>query len=234
VEAAYDMLLMQRLSRRRAGKVANGNIRYADIKPIRSTGTGALPEWLQKTVKNIPVSVESPSTNSLGIQAGVYGALTVLTFVSGSSPASAGPYTGADVPGLILATSFGASLYFLSKKKISLVVITIGGLVVGAVIGSAVEQWLQVDIVPFYGIHSPAVIVTEFILFSQFLVSLYLRLFNDQWLSPPGGVMGHPVVSTEEFLSLTHQHANQYTATKALVAGKWEEQKRLRTKKSRG
>ncbi|RWW73914.1 hypothetical protein BHE74_00018182 [Ensete ventricosum] len=120
VEAAYDMLLMQRLSRRRAGKVANGNIRYADIKPIRSTGTGALPEWLQKTVKNIPVSVESPSTNSLGIQAGVYGALTVLTFVSGSSPASAGPYTGADVPGLILATSFGASLYFLSKKKISL------------------------------------------------------------------------------------------------------------------
>ncbi|KAJ8512023.1 hypothetical protein OPV22_002457 [Ensete ventricosum] len=154
VEAAYDMLLMQRLSRRRAGKVANGNIRYADIKPIRSTGTGALPEWLQKTVKNIPVSVESPSTNSLGIQAGVYGALTVLTFVSGSSPASAGPYTGADVPGLILATSFGASLYFLSKKKISLgkaVVITIGGLVVGAVIGSAVEQWLQ------------------------FLVSLYLR-----------------------------------------------------------
>lgn len=54
-------------------------------------------------------------------------------------------------------------------------VITIGGLVVGAVIGSAAEQWLQVDIVPFYGIHSPAVIVTEFILFSQLLVSLYLR-----------------------------------------------------------
>ncbi|CAD5195036.1 unnamed protein product [Musa acuminata subsp. malaccensis] len=178
VEAAYDMLLMQRLSQRRAGKVANGNIRYADIRAKRSTGTSALPEWLQKTVKNIPVSVESPSTNSLGIQAGVYGALMVLTFVSGSSPASAGPYTGADVPGLILATSFGASLYFLSKKRINLgkaAVITIGGLVVGAVIGSAVEQWLQVDIVPFYGIHSPAVIVTEFILFSQLLVSLYLR-----------------------------------------------------------
>ncbi|URE38357.1 hypothetical protein MUK42_32640 [Musa troglodytarum] len=178
VEAAYDMLLMQRLSQRRAGKVANGNIRYADIRPIRSPGTGAWPEWLQKTVKNIPVSVESPSTNSLGIQAGVYGALMVLTFVSGSSPASAGPYTGADVPGLILATSFGASLYFLSKKRINLgkaAVITIGGLVVGAAIGSGVEQWLQVDVVPFYGIRSPAVIVTELILFSQFLVSLYLR-----------------------------------------------------------
>lgn len=54
-------------------------------------------------------------------------------------------------------------------------VITIGGLVVGAAVGSVVENWLQVDIVPFFGIHSPAVIVSEFILFSQFLVSLYLR-----------------------------------------------------------
>ncbi|MQM02222.1 hypothetical protein Taro_034985 [Colocasia esculenta] len=54
-------------------------------------------------------------------------------------------------------------------------IITVGGLVAGAVVGSAVENWLQVDIVPFFGIHSPAVIISEFILFSQFLVSLYLR-----------------------------------------------------------
>lgn len=53
-------------------------------------------------------------------------------------------------------------------------VVSVGGLVVGAAIGSAVEQWLQVDIVSFYGIHSPAIIVSEFILISQFLVSLYL------------------------------------------------------------
>ena len=54
-------------------------------------------------------------------------------------------------------------------------VITIGGLVAGAAVGSVIENWLQVDIVPFLGIHSPAVVVSEFILFSQFLVSLYLR-----------------------------------------------------------
>lgn len=54
-------------------------------------------------------------------------------------------------------------------------VITLGGLVAGAVVGSAVESWLQVDIVPFLGIHSPATVVSEFVLFSQFLVSLYLR-----------------------------------------------------------
>ena len=54
-------------------------------------------------------------------------------------------------------------------------IITIGGLVAGAVVGSAVESWLQVDIVPFLGLHSPAAVVCEVILFSQFLVSLYLR-----------------------------------------------------------
>lgn len=54
-------------------------------------------------------------------------------------------------------------------------IITIGGLVAGAVVGSAVESWLQVDIVPFLGINSPAAVISEFILFSQFLVSLCLR-----------------------------------------------------------
>ncbi|XP_042493107.1 protein CHAPERONE-LIKE PROTEIN OF POR1, chloroplastic-like [Macadamia integrifolia] len=178
VEAAYDMLLMQSLTQRRAGKVINSSIRYADMKPLNGPRMGSMPQWLQATVKNIPISVEAPSTGNLGLQAGVYGALVVLTFANGTSASSAELYAGANVPGLILATSFGASLYFLTKKNINLgkaTVITIGGLVVGAAVGSAVENWLQVDIVPFLGIHSPAVIVSEFILFSQFLVSLYLR-----------------------------------------------------------
>ncbi|KAL6660246.1 hypothetical protein ACP70R_002368 [Stipagrostis hirtigluma subsp. patula] len=92
VEAAYDMLLMQSLSQRRAGKVVDNSIRYADVKPI---------------------------------------------------------------------------------FKVAL--ITVGGLAAGATVGSAVENFLQVDIVPFLGIHSPAVVVSEFILFSQLLVSLFVR-----------------------------------------------------------
>lgn len=44
----------------------------------------------------------------------------------------------------------------------------------GAVVGSVVENWLQVDIVPFIGIHNPATVVSEFVLLSQFLISLYL------------------------------------------------------------
>ncbi|KAF5947032.1 hypothetical protein HYC85_017260 [Camellia sinensis] len=121
-----------------------------------------LPGWdpclsgCKQLVKNSPVSFETPNTGDLGIQAGVYGALMVLNYVSGASTSSTVPSTGADVPG-----------------KATL--ITIGGLVAGAVVGSVVENWLQVDIVPFFGIHFPAVVVSEFILFSQFLVSLYVR-----------------------------------------------------------
>ncbi|KAJ6825276.1 protein CHAPERONE-LIKE PROTEIN OF POR1, chloroplastic [Iris pallida] len=178
VEAAYDMLLMQSFTQRMAGKVVNSSIRYADVKPVKTSGTGALPQWVQSAAKSPPVSVEAPSIQELGIKAGVYGALAVFTYASGASTSSTGTYSGADVPGIILATSFGASLYFLTKKGTGVgkaTLITVGGLVVAAVVGSAVEQWLQVDGVPFFGIHSPAVIVSEFILFSQFLVSLYLR-----------------------------------------------------------
>jgi len=114
------MLLMQSLTQRRAGKVINSSIRYADVKPVRSPGISSLPQWLQTRVKNVPVSVEAPSSRDLGIQAGVYGALMVFTFASGASTFSGGTYTEADVPGLILATGFGASLYFLTKKSSSL------------------------------------------------------------------------------------------------------------------
>nr|GEX78141.1 protein chaperone-like protein of POR1, chloroplastic [Tanacetum cinerariifolium] len=162
VEAAYDMLLMQSLSQRRAGKVVNSSIRYADVKPVNTSQMGSMPQWVQGALKNPPVSVESPSARDLGIEAGVYGALAVLTYVNGAS-SPVGSLSGSDVPGLILATSFGASLYFMTKRNVKLgkaTVITIGGLVAGAVVGSAVENWLQVDIVPFLGIHSPATVET--------------------------------------------------------------------------
>ncbi|KFK37076.1 hypothetical protein AALP_AA4G209500 [Arabis alpina] len=174
-EAAYDMLLMQSLNQRRAGKVVSNNIRYADVKSSNPLGTGTVSQWM----KNPPVSIDMPSTSNLGIQAGVYGAMMVLTYVNGSSVDSSGmPYAGADVPGLILASSFGASLYFMTKRNVKLgkaAAITAGGLVVGAVVGSTIESWLHVDVVPFLGLHSPASVVSEFIVFSQFLVSLCLR-----------------------------------------------------------
>ncbi|RZC54980.1 hypothetical protein C5167_013832 [Papaver somniferum] len=178
VEAAYDMLLMQSLTQRRAGKVLSNSIRYADAKPVKTVSrNSSMPQWLQSRVMNSPVSVETPTMNELGVQAGVYGTLMALQYFNGISTSNTPGSTAADVPGLILAGSFGASLYFLTKKNSKLgkaTLITIGGLVVGAVAGSAIENFLQVDIIPFIGIRSPAVIVSEIIVFSQFLVSLYL------------------------------------------------------------
>ncbi|XP_057863497.2 protein CHAPERONE-LIKE PROTEIN OF POR1, chloroplastic [Cryptomeria japonica] len=180
VEAAYDTLLMKSLMQRRAGKVVDNSIRFADVKLLGNSGIGGMPEWLKNFLKNSPVSVEAPSTNDLGIQTGVYGALMAWTLVNGIQYSAGGQYSsgGADVPGLILATGFGASLYFLRKKNVKLgkaAVITVGGLVVGAVLGGVVESWLQVDVVPLFGISSPAVVVSEFVLLSQWLSSLYFR-----------------------------------------------------------
>uniref|UniRef100_A0A0D6QV15 Protein CHAPERONE-LIKE PROTEIN OF POR1, chloroplastic n=1 Tax=Araucaria cunninghamii TaxID=56994 RepID=A0A0D6QV15_ARACU len=180
VEAAYDMLLMQSFMQRRAGKVIDSSIRYADVKQVGTSGVGRMPEWLKNFLKNAPFSVEPPSANDLGIQTGVYGALMAWTFVNGVSYPEGVQLSsnGADVPGLILATGFGASIYFLRKKNVKLgkaAVITAGSLVAGAVIGGVVESWLQVDIVPLFGIRSPAVVVSEFVLLLQWLSSLYLQ-----------------------------------------------------------
>lgn len=112
------MLLMQSLTQRRAGKVVNSSVRYADVKRVvKAPVTGSMPQWLQSTMKNSLVSIESPSTSDLGLQAGVYGALMGLTYINGTSVPTAA-YAGADVPGLILAGSFGASLYFMTKKNV--------------------------------------------------------------------------------------------------------------------
>ena len=64
-------------------------------------------------------------------------------------------------------------LCVLCAGKASL--ITIGGLVVGALVGGLVESWLRVDIVPVLGVGSPAIVVSEFVLFSLWFSSLYLR-----------------------------------------------------------
>ncbi len=50
----------------------------------------------------------------------------------------------------------------------------------GAGLGGLVESWLQVDIVPVLGIGSPAVVVSEFVLFSLWASSLYLRWYKLQ------------------------------------------------------
>ncbi|KAL3677994.1 hypothetical protein R1sor_020950 [Riccia sorocarpa] len=179
LEAAYDTLLMQSLSQRRQGKVVDSSIRYADVRKSRPASGGGGPVWLKEALKNAPVAVQAPAVNEIGLQTGVYSALILLTFASGLQQSSqTAIQTGADTPGLLLAIGFGASLYFLRKQNVKLgkaTVITVAGLVAGAVLGGGVESWLRVDIVPFLGVGSPAVVVSELVLVSLYLTSLYLR-----------------------------------------------------------
>ena len=90
------------------------------LNPVAAPRLGSAPKWLEATMKNSPVSIESPSTTDLGIQAGVYGALMALTYANGASTSSTGLYSGADVSGLVVASSFAASLYFMTKKNVKL------------------------------------------------------------------------------------------------------------------
>eukprot|EP00250_Pteridium_aquilinum_P013094 c21126_g1_i1 orf=239-1180(+) len=177
VEAAYDVLLMRSLTQRRSGKVVDSSIRYADVRKTRiSSGLGG-PQWFSEAMSKVPVAVETPTSMIIGTQTAVYTGLAVCIFaseVSSQSPLSA----KSDVPGVILAVGVGASIYFLRKQNVNLgkaVVLTAVGLVVGSVFGGAVESWLHVDVVPILGIGSPTVVVSEFVLVSLWLSSLYLR-----------------------------------------------------------
>ncbi|BBN01705.1 hypothetical protein MPTK1_2g09640 [Marchantia polymorpha subsp. ruderalis] len=179
LEAAYDTLLMQSLSQRRRGKVLDNSIRFADVRKAKAAAGGGGPIWLKEALKNSPVAVQTPPVNDIGLQTGVYSALILLTFATGLQPSTQmAIQSGADTPGFILAIGFGASLYFLRKQNVKLgkaTLITIAGLVAGAVFGGGVESWLRVDIVPLLGVGSPAVVVSEFVLVSLYLTSLYLR-----------------------------------------------------------
>lgn len=179
LEAAYDTLLMQSLSQRRSGKVLDSTIRYADVRRAKSLATGGGPEWLKGAIQKSPVALQQPSADTVVLQTGVYGALIIWTFATGlSSSNAAAVASGADTPGFILAIGFGSSLYFLRKQNLKLgkaTFITVGGLVAGALLGGLVESWLRVDIAPLLGIRSPAIVVSEFVLVSLYLTSLYLR-----------------------------------------------------------
>ncbi|XP_002964652.2 protein CHAPERONE-LIKE PROTEIN OF POR1, chloroplastic [Selaginella moellendorffii] len=185
VEAAYDALLMRRLMKRRAGEVADSTVLYADVRKRSSSSSasksGGIPgvNWLKGALANIPVTIEAPTSNLLATQTAVYGGLVAWTYFSGmDSSSSFGGGVAADSTGVTLAIGFGASLYFLRQQNLKLgkaAAIATAGLVAGALVGNVLESWLRVDIVPVAGISSPAVMVSECVLLSLWLVSLYLR-----------------------------------------------------------
>eukprot|EP00249_Psilotum_nudum_P015615 c25429_g1_i1 orf=392-1369(+) len=183
VEAAYDLILMHNLMQRRAGKVVNNSILFADVKKSKNnlqslSEKGAL-KWLNDISSKFPVVMVTPPPNVLGTQTAVYAALMAWMYTSGMSSIGEAPSSAhTDVSGLNLAIGFGVTLYFLRKQNVKLgkaAAIAISALAAGAILGGVVESWLRVDIIPVFGIGSPAVVVSEFALISLWFSSLCLR-----------------------------------------------------------
>eukprot|EP00850_Spirogloea_muscicola_P008002 SM000041S15561 [mRNA] locus=s41:696037:696986:- [translate_table: standard] len=178
LETAYDVLLMQSLARRRAGKVVDSAVRFADVRHRRPGGISAPPAWLAGALRRASLSLGSPSAADIAVQAALYGALMAWTLASGPDPAASFGSDNAAMPSLQLAAGFWASVFHLRKQNLRLgktISISTGGLVVGAVLGSLAEAWLHVELFPISGIDSPAIVITEFTLLSLWLTSTYLR-----------------------------------------------------------
>ncbi|KAH7366354.1 hypothetical protein KP509_18G074800 [Ceratopteris richardii] len=176
VEAAYDVLLMGSLIKRKLGKVVDSSILYADVKKTNSfSGVGGV-QWLTEVISSVPVAVEAPTLTDFGTRSAVFAGLTIYSFASGISSDSS--LNQSDAPHVVLAIGVGASIYFLRQKNVNFgkaVMLTVAALAAGSVLGGAFQSWLRVDLVPIFGVHSPSVIVSEFVLVSLWISSLCLH-----------------------------------------------------------
>ena len=81
------------------------------------------------------------------------------------------------VPGAQLALGVAAVLYFEREKRVGLgksFVIAVSGLVVGSLMGSLLESYLRVDIVPLLGIDSPAIVIGSGALSALWACAMFL------------------------------------------------------------
>lgn len=108
----------------------------------------------------------------------VFGALAAWTLAQGLMASDPGAAPGGDVPGLQIALGLAAAVYLLTeKKRVGLgkaAAIALGGLVAGTLVGSALESWLRVDVVPLFGLASPGALVSEFSLAGLAAVCVFL------------------------------------------------------------
>lgn len=116
---------------------------------------------------NLPggaVTIQLPPRQQLGAASAGFAVLLAWSFAQGASET----YTAqqADSAGLQLALGFAGAVYFLKEqKKVGVgraALYSVSGLVVGVVLGSLLETWARVDIVPILGMGSPGVFVGEF------------------------------------------------------------------------
>jgi hypothetical protein len=162
IEAAYDAILMDRLRQRQEGKIkVPERIRFPErtVAPSPSFSPTPIqggPPWLQRLV-------DTPSRNDILWPAGVYAALSGLSFL---------PSTSDSLLQLALAVGLGACLYFLNRKEQKFgraVLLTVGGLILGLLLGGMLGSVVS------GGVISPEKFISVFTFLILWLVSSFLR-----------------------------------------------------------
>jgi hypothetical protein len=166
VECANDTILSSNLQARLSGQLkVSSSVKYADVKKA-SSGSRKAIEGVAAKLQAVPqmtnnlLTVRPLQGQEAAKVSAVFASLLLWDVAQGiASGGSPTPY----VPGLQLAFGVAAVVYFQREKRVGLgksFAIAVAGLVVGSVVGSALESYLRVDIVPFLGIDSPAVVIS--------------------------------------------------------------------------
>jgi hypothetical protein len=175
IESAYDLIFSQQLKARLSGNLPVSNrVRFADVatpkrKPQNKKGPLELPG-------GAAIAIRQMSSESAVSTAAVFGGLAAWTLAQGlfyePTPMAS------DVPGIQLALGTAAAVYLLREnKRVGLGkagLLAIAGLVVGSLLGSGIESWLRVDIVPLGSLSSPGIVVGEFALAGLWAVAFFL------------------------------------------------------------
>jgi hypothetical protein len=174
IERAYDTIFSSQLKARLSGDLPVSNkVRFADVAHPRRQGLGGAPKPL--TLPGNAVAVRKLPNQAAVTTSAVFAALAAWTLAQGILWHDPGK---ADVPGLQLALGTATAVYALREgKKVQLAKsagIAFAGLVVGALVGSGVESWLRVDLIPLGALSSPSTVVGEFALLGVWAAVLFL------------------------------------------------------------
>jgi len=181
VETAYDVLFMQSMKKRISGELeVSTSVRYADVPTKKRSSSQRSSPSPQQTalLQKVPggLTVETPKQSIVAGQSAVFAACAVSAVIQLmlESPDVQAAETGA----LQMGAAFAFAIYcFREYKKLSFgraIGLTTASFVAGIMIGSLVNAWLNVDIVPLGPINSAGVFVAEFAIVSMWASCLFL------------------------------------------------------------
>jgi len=163
IEAAYDAVLMDRLRLRQEGKIkVPDRIRFPEqavqtvAKPMVASEQKS-PEWLRQLL-------DHPTRQEILVTSGVFLPMAVVSVLP----------INPNLLQLLMALGVGASLYFLNRKENKFgraVLLSLGGLVLGLIVGSVLGALLPVSALYLTDISFAAVITLLMI----WLITTFLK-----------------------------------------------------------